>query len=85
MILLNAFEKDKLQRQYQNTLECLEIGIITKNNKHINYTNSKGINFLSQEAFKQQNNEYESMLNDLKEKIKTFDINWEVNDTHLKL
>ena len=84
-MLLNAFEKDKLQRQYQNTLECLEIGIITKSNNHINYFNSKGISFLSQEAFRQQNNEYASMLNDLREKIKKFEINWEVDENHLQV
>ena len=85
MILLNAFEKDKLQKQYQNTLESLEIGIITKNNSTINYFNSKGISFLSHQAFSKQNEEYETMLKDLKEKIHTFDTDWKVNRKHLEL
>ena len=85
MMLLSAFEKDKLQKQYQNTLESLDIGIITKNDKTINYCNSKGIKFLDQEQFIKNNEDHESMLDNLRQKIKSFDTNWEVNNEQLKM
>ena len=66
MMLLNAFEKDKLQKQYQNTLENLHIGIITKTNNSINYCNSIGISFLEQEQFMKNNEHHELMLNSLR-------------------